>query len=208
MSVVSIPALRAFNLMSSECARRLLRVPPSLHRVTSHSGNQHQELSGCDKNFSDRILASGMVEAPQDISGLLAAWGEGNEKALSDLMSMVYPELRRIARQHLYRRGTENTLESAAVANEAYLKLIRARGIRCENRAHFFALCAQMIRHILVDHARNRQYAKRGGDALHVPLAEALPGKQAQGVEVLALDEAMASLAKMDPRKARVVELL
>ena len=141
----------------------------------------------------------------QDITGLLAAWSEGNEEALSRLIPVVYPELRRIARAHLARR--DHTLESAALVNEAYLKLIRARGIQCENRLHFFALCAQIIRRLLVDHARRFRYAKRGGNLVRVPLEETLLGTRARGVEVLALDDALASLAKRDPRKARVVEL-
>ena len=141
----------------------------------------------------------------QDITELLAAWSEGNEEALSRLIPVVYPELRRIARVHLARRN--HTLESAGLVNEAYLKLIRARGIRCENRLHFFALCAQIIRRLLVDHARRFRYAKRGGDQVRVPLEETLLGTRARGVEVLALDDALASLAKRDPRKARVVEL-
>ena len=91
-------------------------------------------------------------------------------------MSLVYPELRRIARQHLGRRFRNISLESAAVANEAYLKLIRAQGIRCQSRAHFYALCAQMFRRVLVDHARQRLYAKRGGGAMQVPLDDALVG--------------------------------
>jgi RNA polymerase sigma-70 factor (ECF subfamily) len=130
------------------------------------------------------------LETPQDISRLLIAWSRGDEEALSRLVSMVYPELRRIARQHLRRWPSERTLESAALANEAYLKLIRARGIPCENRTHFFALCAQIIRRILVDHARNGQYVKRGGGAIQVPLDETLLGTRARGVEVLALAEA------------------
>jgi RNA polymerase sigma factor (TIGR02999 family) len=148
-----------------------------------------------------------MSEAPCDLSQLIAAWGSGDEKALSRLMPVLYPELRRIARHHLARRGPGDSLESAAVVNEAYLKLIRAGGIRCENRIHFLALCSQIIRRILVDHARNRGYAKRGGDAVCVPLDEALLGVQAGGVEVLELNEALESLAGFDPRKARVVEL-
>jgi RNA polymerase sigma factor (TIGR02999 family) len=147
------------------------------------------------------------THCPEDISGLLVAWSEGDEEAIRDVVSAIYPELRRIARQHLGRRAPDHTLESAALANEAYLKLIRARGIRCENRAHFFALCAQMIRRILVDHARHGRYTKRGGDAVRVPLNEALLGTRARGVEVLALDDALRSLAKIDPRKARVIEL-
>jgi RNA polymerase sigma-70 factor (ECF subfamily) len=144
---------------------------------------------------------------PRDISGLIAAWSNGDEQALSGLMSVVYPELRRIARLHLGRRQASHTLESAALANEAYLKLVRAGGIRCENRVHFLALCSQIIRRILVDHARNRGYAKRGGDAVRVPLDDVLLGAQARGVEVLALDEALESLSRIDGRKGRVVEL-
>jgi len=144
-------------------------------------------------------------DGQQDITGLLAAWSEGNEEALSRLIPVVYPELRRIARLHLTRRN--NTLESAALVNEAYLKLIRAGGIQCENRLHFFALCAQIIRRLVVDHARRRGYAKRGGDAVRVPIEEVSLGTRARGVEVLALNEALTSLAKIDLRKSRLVEL-
>jgi RNA polymerase sigma factor (TIGR02999 family) len=142
-----------------------------------------------------------------DISGLIAAWGNGDEQALSRLVSLVYPELRRIARQHLGRRQAGHTLESAALANEAYLKLIRAGGIRCENRVHFLALCSQIIRRILVDHARNRGYAKRGGNAVRVPLDDVMLRARARGIEILALDEALEALSKTDARKGRVVEL-
>src|ERR1700722_18304486 len=103
------------------------------------------------------------LRGPEDISGLVAAWGEGDEEALRGVMSAVYPEVRRIARLHLAGRQAGQTLESAAVANEAYLKLVRAGSIRCENRSHFLALCSQIFRRILVDHARNRASAKRGG---------------------------------------------
>ena len=143
----------------------------------------------------------------QDISGLIAAWGNGDEQALSELMTYVYPELRRIATQQLAKRRQDQTLESAALVNETYLKLVRAGTIPCENRVHFLALCSQMIRRILVDHARGRGYAKRGGNAERVPLDEALLGAQARGIEVPALDETLESLAKIDGRKARVVEL-
>ena len=143
----------------------------------------------------------------RDISGLIAAWGAGDERALRSLMSVIYPDLRRIARRHLVRHQVGKTLESAALANEAYLKLARAGGIRCENRVHFLALCSQILRRILVDHARNRGYDKRGGNALHVPLDEVLVGARARGIDMLALDEALDSLSKIDARKARVVEL-
>jgi RNA polymerase sigma-70 factor, ECF subfamily len=146
-------------------------------------------------------------EGGRDISELIAAWGRGEEQALGSLMPAVYPELRRMARQHLGRMQTGRTLESAAVANEAYLKLVRAGSIRCENRVHFLALCSQIMRRILVDHARSRAYAKRGGHAERVPLDEVLLGAKARGIEILALNEALDALARIDPRQARVVEL-
>jgi RNA polymerase sigma factor (TIGR02999 family) len=143
----------------------------------------------------------------RDITGMLAAWNGGDANALDRLMDLVYPELRRIARRHLERRRTGESLESAALANEAYLKLVRAGGIRCENRAHFLALCSQIIRRILVDHARRRGFARRGGAALRVPLDDVLLVAQERGIEVLALDEALDALALIDDRKGRVVEL-
>jgi RNA polymerase sigma factor (TIGR02999 family) len=145
------------------------------------------------------------AERTHDITAMLLAWSQGDESAIKDLISVIYPELRRMARQHLRRQ--EHTLESAAVANEVYLKLVRAGGIPCENRAHFFALCAQIMRRILVDHARRNRQAKHGGGAVRVPLEEALLGTRMRGVELLALDEALKTLSGIDPRKGRVVEL-
>jgi RNA polymerase sigma-70 factor (ECF subfamily) len=147
------------------------------------------------------------VEGPRDISGLITAWGAGDEQALGSLMSAVYPELRRIARRHLDRRQAGQTLKSAALVNEGYLKLIRAGSIRCENRIHFLALCSQIIPRVLVDHARGREYAKRGGQTERVPLDEVLLGAQGRGIEILPLNEALESLAALDARQARVVEL-
>ena len=145
--------------------------------------------------------------ARQDITGLLTAWGEGDEDALNRLMPIVYQELRRIARKHLAGQSPGHTLESAALVNEAYLKLLRADGIRCEGRLPFFALCAQIIRRIVVDHACSRQYAKQGGGAVQIPIDDELVGVSTKGVDVLALDGALASLSKVDARKGRVVEL-
>jgi RNA polymerase sigma factor (TIGR02999 family) len=142
-----------------------------------------------------------------DITTLLAAWKDGDEEALKRLVSVVYPEMRKIARAHLARRSASQTLESAALANEAYLKLIRAKGIECHDRSHFFAVCAQMIRRILVDHVRTRQRAKRGGDAVQVTLDEALASPQMTAIDVVALDDALDALSQFDARKGRVVEL-
>src|SRR6516165_9819338 len=110
------------------------------------------------------------AEGPPDISELITAWGDGNEEALNRVVPLLYAELRRISRQYLARRPSTHTLDSAGLVNEAYLKLIRAGGIRCENRVHFLALCSQIMRRILVDHARDRGYAKRGGNAVRIPL--------------------------------------
>jgi RNA polymerase sigma-70 factor (ECF subfamily) len=142
-----------------------------------------------------------------DITGLLVAWKDGDANAFDHLIGLLYPELRRIARQHLKRRRASLSLESAALANEAYLKLERAGGIHCESRAHFLAVCAQIIRRILVDHARRRGFAKRGGDALRVPLDDIVLLAEMRGIEVLALDEALDTLARIDNRKSRVVEM-
>jgi len=142
-----------------------------------------------------------------DITAMLAAWNDGSAEALDRVIDIIYPELRRIARKHLARRRPGESLESAVLANEAYLKLLHSGGIRCENRTHFLALCSQMIRRILIDHARSRGLAKRGGDAQRVPLDQVLLSAQARGIDVLALDEALETLARIDARKSRVVEL-
>ena len=146
-------------------------------------------------------------EAAPDFSTLLIAWTKGDSVALGQLVSLVYPELRRIARKHLSIRRPGHSLESAALANEAYIKLLGVEGIRCENRTHFFALCAQIIRRILVDHARKSRFKKRGGDAVRVPLDENIIRPSWIRRDVLDLDEALEALSKIDPRKARVVEL-
>jgi len=157
--------------------------------------------------FFDRISIGMTAKDHHDITAMLAAWKDGSAKALDRVIDVIYPEMRRIARKHLARRRPGESLESAALANEAYLKLLHSGGIRCENRTHFLALCSQMIRRILVDHARSRGFAKRGGDAQPVPLDQVLLSAQARGIEVLALDEALETLARIDARKSRVVEL-
>jgi len=145
--------------------------------------------------------------ASNEITALLVAWKAGDGEALQRLISVVYPEMRKIARVHLARRSGGQTFESAALANEAYLRLIRAKGLECKDRAHFFAVCAQIIRRVLVDHARNRRRIKRGGGAVEVTLDEAFLPTRIDAVDVLALDEALGSLSRIDARKCRVVEL-
>jgi RNA polymerase sigma-70 factor, ECF subfamily len=145
--------------------------------------------------------------AERNVSQLLDAWGAGDQAALEQLMPMVYDELRRIAHRHLGRERVGHTLQTSALVNEAYLKLVNEREMRWQNRAHFFAIAARLMRLILVDYARGRNRARRGGGAQRVSLDEALAVANEQAADVLALDEALNQLAAFDERKSRVVEL-
>jgi RNA polymerase sigma-70 factor, ECF subfamily len=138
---------------------------------------------------------------------MLEAWKDGDQDALDLLVARVYPELRRMARRQLARCRPGDSLGSVGLANEAYLKLVRAGGLTCENRVHFMALCAQIMRRIVVDHARERASAKRGGGVPNVAIEVDLLPAPGHGVGVLDLDQALAALARMDPRKGRLVEL-
>ena len=147
-----------------------------------------------------------------DVTQLLVAWSDGDKSALEQLMPLVYAELRRIARQHLAReRGVapkdRPPLQATSLAHEAYLRLIDQRSVRWQNRAHFYGIAAQMMRRILIDQARARLRARRGGRAPHVSLDEALMVSSERVAELVALDDALAELAEIDPRKSRVVEL-
>ena len=146
------------------------------------------------------------LEASPDITGLLKAWSGGNPDALERLTPLVYDELRRIARRYMRQRSPQ-TLQTTALAHEAYLRLVNASGLRWQDRAHFFAVAAQMMRRILIDAARARVAAKRQGEALRVTFTEDLAIPAGQDADLLALDDALAGLAKLDARKARVVEL-
>jgi RNA polymerase sigma-70 factor (ECF subfamily) len=178
------------------------------HNISSYlySANSREKVERTASFFCARISTCMANQDQHNITGMLAAWNGGDADALDRLIDLVYPELRRIARQYLEHRRPGESLESAALANEAYLKLVRSGGIRCESRAHFLGLCSQIIRRILVDHARRRG-AKRGGAAVHVPLDEVLVAAETPDIDVLALNEALNSLGRIDPRKCRVVEL-
>lgn len=143
---------------------------------------------------------------------LLKAWGNGSQAALDRLTPLVYAELHRMARRHM-RKERENTLQTTALVHEAYLRLVDAKGLACQDRTHFFSLSAQIMRRILVDGARARVSAKRGGDAPPLDHSEAINLDEIAGnaspksAEVLALDQALDDLARVDARKARVIEL-
>ena len=144
---------------------------------------------------------------PEDITRLLVAWSDGDRSALEELTPLVHAELRRLA--HHYMRGERpgHTLQTSALVNEAYIRLIDWKNVRWQNRAHFFGVSAQLMRRILVDFARERQVQKRGGGALRVSLGDAADLTVERGADLLALDEALAALAQVDDRKASVVEM-
>jgi RNA polymerase sigma factor (TIGR02999 family) len=145
-------------------------------------------------------------QAHADITGLLTAWGRGDESALDRLIPAIDAELRRIARTCLEKEHFEWT-QTTELVNEAYLRLIDGRQVQWHDRAHFFAVSAQIMRHILVDHARARRSSKRGAGLQRLPLDEALAVCAEQDVDLVALHDALTDLATMDSRKARVVEL-
>jgi RNA polymerase sigma factor (TIGR02999 family) len=137
---------------------------------------------------------------------LLRAWSAGNQTALDQLTPIVYDELRRLARHYLKRERSDHSLQATALVNEAYLRLVDYKRMRWENRAHFFAVSAQLMRRILLDHARRRNH-KRGARVEHVELEETAVIARGRAENIMALDEALQALAHIDPRKARVVEL-
>jgi RNA polymerase sigma factor (TIGR02999 family) len=141
------------------------------------------------------------------INRLLADWGHGNEEAREALIPLVYDELRRLARRRLWRERPDHTLQSAGLVNEAYLRLARQDAAQWQNRAHFFGVAAQMMRHILVDHARNRLAAKRGAGAPRLSLDPEIAVPQKPEVDLVALDDALNKLAGLDPQQSRLIEL-
>ena len=142
-----------------------------------------------------------------NITQLLVAWSEGDEQALEQLTPIVYQDLQRIAHKYLRGERAGHTLETAALVNEAYLRLVDASAVQWQNRAHFFSVAARMMRRILVDFSRSRRQLKRAGNAQRVTFNEALPVAAPWDVDLLALDDALKDLHQLDPRKAQIVEL-
>jgi RNA polymerase sigma factor (TIGR02999 family) len=142
-----------------------------------------------------------------EVTRLLEEWARGDPQALAELMPVVYDELRRRAESYLRRERPGHTLQATALIHEAYLRLVEQRETRWQNRAHFFAIAAQLMRRILIDHARSRQTAKRGGAVHKVSLDGAAELPEQQDEDLMALDEALSQLAELDARQARVVEL-
>ncbi|HLF85375.1 MAG TPA: sigma-70 family RNA polymerase sigma factor [Blastocatellia bacterium] len=142
-----------------------------------------------------------------DVTQLLLDWSGGDRNALDKLMPLVYADLRQIARRYMRSERADHTLQTTALVHEAYVRLVNQNRVSWKNRAHFLAIAAQMMRRILIDHARSYRYQKRGGGALNLSLDEAAVLSREQASEMIALDHALTSLEKFDPRKSRVVEL-
>ena len=148
-----------------------------------------------------------MSDASQDVTELLLAWNQGDDQALARLMPLVQDELHRLAHHYMAREQPGHTLQTTALLNEAFIRLVDSRRVRWQNRAHFFAVSAQLMRRILVDSARERGRQKRGGDLTEVPLDVALDIPDERSPDLVALDEALKTLAAFDERKSKVVEL-
>ena len=151
----------------------------------------------------------GFSEPPSKagVTQLLKAWSEGDDAALEQLTPVVENELRRIARRFMAKENPDHTLQSAALVNEAYLRLVDIQAVNWQDRTHFFAMCARLMRRILTDHARSRNYKKRGGGAVHLTLEEGLLATPERQADILALDASLTQFARLYPRQSQVVEL-
>ena len=142
-----------------------------------------------------------------EVTQLLIAWSSGDKAALDKLMPLIHQELRTLAHRYMSRERSGHTLQTTALVNEAYVRLVNRKNVHWQNRAHFFAIAAELMRTILVDHARSHAYQKRGGGARNLTLDEGLVVSQERAAEVIALDEALKGLADIDPQQSRIVEL-
>ena len=162
---------------------------------------------GVAPDVVDPKLRGNRMES-HEVTGLLVKWGQGDKGVLNQLLPAVYDELHRMAARYLRRERPDHTLQPTALINEAYLRLVDQNSVTWENRAHFFGIAANVMRRILVDHARGHQAAKRGGSVIKLPLDEGIHGSPKQEeMDLVALDAALTRLAKMDPEQSRLVEL-
>jgi RNA polymerase sigma factor (TIGR02999 family) len=148
-----------------------------------------------------------MPQTPQNVTQLLIGWSKGDKQALDALLPLVYEELRRQASRYLRRERVGHTLQTTALIHEAYLKLVDQKNVQWQNRAHFFGIAAQLMRRILVDHARTRKRAKRGGSDIRVSFNEAEAMAAGKDLDIVALDEALHRLAEIDEQQSKIVEL-
>jgi RNA polymerase sigma factor (TIGR02999 family) len=185
-------------------------------KVSIHTARDNARIASVDFAIQSQIRCGQILHSSgvplratpsQPVTELLARWSKGDADAREALIPLVYEELRRIARRSLSGQSGSHTLQPTALVHEAYLRLARNQPIEWQNRAHFFALAARMMRQILVDHARKHAASKRGSNAITV-LADEVPASGSlPNLDVMALDDAMEQLAKLDPRQCRIVEL-
>ena len=147
-----------------------------------------------------------VAPSPKEVSQLLIDWGNGDQAALDELIPLVYDELRRLAGRYMRRENQDHTLQTSALVNEAYMRLVDQKNVQWQNRAHFLGVAAQLMRRILVDHARSRSRVKRGGRAQMVSLADHVAVSK-EAADVIVLDDALKNLAEMDRRKSQIVEM-
>jgi RNA polymerase sigma-70 factor (ECF subfamily) len=152
-------------------------------------------------------METAMATSPHEVTQLLVDWRGGDHSALDRLMLLVYDELHALARRYMKRERGDHTLQTTALVNEAYLKLVGRHSPDWQNRAHFFGVAAQVMRHLLIDHARSRRYARRGGSTVRITLDENVAASPGESVDLLALNEVLDRLDAIDERKRRIVEL-
>ena len=155
----------------------------------------------------DTLVRSDMAERPENVTELLVQWSNGNTAALDQLTPLVYDDLRKLARSYLRSERPDHTLQGTALVHEAFMRLVDQRHVHWQNRAHFFGISAQLIRRILVDHARAANAGKRGGGAPKLSIDEGLAAAEERELDLVALDDALKTLAELDPQQARIVEL-
>lgn len=148
-----------------------------------------------------------MATSPQEVTQLLVDWRGGDQAALNKLMLLVYDELHAMARRYMKQERGDHTLQTTALVNEAYLKLLGGQSPDWQNRAHFFGVAAQVMRHLLIDHARSRRYARHGGSAMRITLDDNVAASPGESIDLLALDEVLDRLDAIDERKRQIVEL-
>jgi RNA polymerase sigma factor (TIGR02999 family) len=175
-------------------------------RLTSLWHNRYT-LGQIQRFYRDSGVCVDAPRARKDVTELLARWNDGDVAARDALIPLVYNELRRLAKRHLAGQRSSHTLQATALVHEAYLRLVSRKPAQLQNRGHFFALAAQMMRQILVDHARARNAAKRGGGTLIVVLEQEPGAEPAINLDIIGLDTAMKRLAELDPRQSQIVEL-
>jgi len=161
----------------------------------------------CGKQAFVSFPGLAAMNTAREVTQLLCLWSGGDRAALESLIEVVYAELRHLAHSYLRRERPGHTLQSTALVHEAYLRLIDQKNVTWQNRAHFFGIAAQMMRRILVDHARSRQASKRGAGITLLALDEAVAGSGPRGLDLIVLDQALESLARIDPQQSRIVEL-